>query len=188
MNKSHNVTQILNQVEEGDPTAAEQLLPLVYQELRNLAGRKLAAERKDHTLQGTALVHEAYVRLVGAPNNVSWNSRSHFFAAAAEAMRRILVEHARSKKRLKYGGEHERRDVELDVLCAPEKQKELLAVDEALESLQVRKAVAADLVKLRYFAGFTNEEAAEVLGISARKAYQLWAYAKSFLLTEIENH
>ena len=181
-----DVTNILGQIEEGDPAAAEKLLPLVYDELRKLAAARMAEEKSDHTLQATALVHEAYVRLVDVQKAQQWNSRGHFFAAAAEAMRRILVDYARKADRLKRGGGHQRQDIDMQRLSSPEKREELLAVDLALEKLAAQKKQAVDLVKLRYFAGFTNEEAAQILEISPRKSFQLWAYAKSFLMTEID--
>jgi RNA polymerase sigma factor (TIGR02999 family) len=177
-----DVTQILAKIQTGDPQAADQLLPLVYNELRKLAAARLAHEKPGQTLSATALVHEAYLRLVGSQQ---WDSRGHFFAAAAEAMRRTLVESARRKARLKRGAglvTHELAELEI---AAPGKPDEVLAIDEALSKLQDQNAVAAQLVKLRYFAGFTLREAAEVLEVSPRKADQIWAYARAWLMAEI---
>ena len=180
-----NITQILSQIESGDPTAAEQLLPLVYDELRKLAAAKLVQENPGQTLQATALVHEAYIRLVDVEVAQHWDSRGHFFAAAAEAMRRILVEQARRKGRLKRGGELVRRELDEFEIVTQVKPDEILAVNEALQKLEAQHAAAAQLVKLRYFAGMTIPECAEALGISARKADQLWAYARAWLLAEM---
>jgi RNA polymerase sigma factor (TIGR02999 family) len=180
-----DVTQILNQIEDGDPQAAEKLLPLVYDELRKLAAHKMAQEKPGQTLQATALVHEAYLKLVDVEKVQHWNSRGHFFGAAAEAMRRILVESARRKGRQKRGGDVKQCDVYEIEIAAPVKPSETLAVDAALESLEIHNELATKLVKLRYFAGFTNEEAAQVLGISSRKASQLWTYARTWLLAKI---
>jgi RNA polymerase sigma factor (TIGR02999 family) len=176
----HAVTRLLSDLERGDPQAAEQLLPLVYDELRKLAAQRLAQEKPGQTLQATALVHEAYVRLVDEKDVKRWDSRGHFFAAAAEAMRRILVEQARRKVRLKHGGGRDRACDERD-LVVQERPEELLALDEALERLAGANPQAAELVKLRYFAGCTSAEAAALLGISARKATQVWAYARAWL-------
>ena len=181
------ITQILSQIEQGDPTAAEQLLPLVYNDLRKLAAAKLANEKPGQTLQATALVHDAYIRLVDVEKAQHWNSRGHFFGAAAEAMRRILVENARRKSRTKRGANMQRRDLENLDMTAESKPEEILQVDAALERLEARNAMAASLVKLRYFAGFTNQEAAKTLGVSSRKASQLWTYARTVLLADIEN-
>jgi RNA polymerase sigma factor (TIGR02999 family) len=181
MNAMSDVTRILEQIEAGDPSAAEQLLPLVYDELRKLAAAKMAGESPDHTLQATALVHEAYLRLVDAKRQPQWDSRGHFFAAAAEAMRRILVESARRKASTKHGGEHERRVVDVDQLAAPNDAQDLLELDDALCRLAGVDAVAAQLVKLRYFAGLTVEQAAELLGMSHRSGYHTWNYARSWL-------
>jgi RNA polymerase sigma factor (TIGR02999 family) len=175
------VTRILNAIEEGDPHAAEQLLPLVYDELRLLAAKKLAREAPGQTLQATALVHEAYLRLVDADPDRHWTSRGHFFTAAAEAMRRILVDRARSKRRRKRGGDRTRVDLEEANLAAPDLASELLVVDEALDRLAAADAKAAELVKLRYFAGLSIPEAAQVLNIGARSADRLWAYARAWL-------
>jgi RNA polymerase sigma factor (TIGR02999 family) len=178
------VTRILSAIEQGDPHAADQLLPLVYGELRKLAARRLAQERPGQTLDATALVHEAYLRLVGAEEARRWDSRGHFFAAAAEAMRRILVEAARRKRRLKHGGGRVREGDDQD-LVAPERPERLLALDEALDRLAAASPQAAELVKLRYFAGFSNAEAAALLGMSPRKASQVWAYARAWLREEL---
>jgi RNA polymerase sigma factor (TIGR02999 family) len=178
------VTHILSAIEQGDPHAAEQLLPLVYEELRKLAGQKLAQEKPGQTLQATALVHEAYVRLTGNGKTSPWDSRRHFFAAAAEAMRRILVEAARRKRRLKHGGLRVREDKEMDI-ATPEKSERLLALDEALDRLTAVSPQAGELVKFRYFAGFTNVETASILHISPRKANQIWAYARAWLREEL---
>jgi RNA polymerase sigma factor (TIGR02999 family) len=180
----NDLTQILCAIHEGDPRAAEQLLPLVYDELRKLAAQKMAQEAPGQTLQSTALVHDAYVRLVDVPNAQQWDSRRHFFAAAAEAMRRILVESARRKQRLKHGAGQVHEPVENDIPC-PERPERMLALDEALDRLTAINPQAAELVKLRYFAGFSNAEAAESLGISPRKANQVWAYARAWLREEI---
>jgi RNA polymerase sigma factor (TIGR02999 family) len=182
-----DVTRILSAIDEGDPHAAEQLLPLVYDELRKLAAHKLAQEKPGQTLQATALVHEAYLRLVDSDKVHHWNSRGHFFIAAAEAMRRILVESARRKGRLKRGGAIRRQDLPIEAIVAPAPADELLAVHEALDQLESANQQAADLVKLRYFAGFTIPEAAEKLGISPRKANQVWAYARAWLLAHISD-
>ena len=179
------VTQILSQIESGDPSAAEQLLPLIYEELRHLARSKMASERPDHTLTATALVHEAYLRLVGSDTGQTWESRRHFFSAAAEAMRRILINQARRRKRLKRGGDRFRqewKDVEMS-LGMP--QEDLLALDEALDRLAEQDPRSAELVKLRYFTGLTIPEAAEVLGISSSTADNDWAYARCWLRLEM---
>jgi RNA polymerase sigma factor (TIGR02999 family) len=180
-----DVTRILNAVDRGDPHAAEQLLPLVYDELRRLAAGKIADEKPGQTLQATALVHEAYVRLVDVKQAEQWNSRGHFFAAAAEAMRRILVERARRAGRSKRGGELTRHGVDDVEIAAPVEPAEVLAVDESLDKLASHNDQAAQLVKLRYFAGLTIREAADVLGVSSRKADQIWAYARAWLLAEM---
>src|SRR5436190_18856293 len=179
-----NVTSILSQIEHGDPQAAEQLLPLVYDELRRLATAKLVQEQPGQTLQATALVHEAYVRLVGDEQSQSWDNRGHFFAAAAEAMRRILVETARRKRRLKYGGDWQRKDLDA-VEISTDDGDDVLALDEALEHLVAEDPTAAELVKLRYFAGLTIPQAAEMLAISPRKADFLWSFARAWLRREI---
>jgi RNA polymerase sigma factor (TIGR02999 family) len=178
------ITRILSAVEQGDPHAAEQLLPLVYEELRQLAAAKLAQEKPGQTLQPTALVHEAYLRLVDVEQAQHWNSRGHFFGAAAEAMRRILVEAARRRKRLKHGGGRVREQEASDLPC-PQRPERLLALDEALDRLATASPQAAELVKLRYFAGLSNAEAASLLGVSPRKANQVWAYARAWLREEL---
>jgi RNA polymerase sigma factor (TIGR02999 family) len=179
-----NVTRILNAIERGDVKATDELLPVVYEELRLLAAQKLSKELPGQTLQATALVHEAYLRLLGDQGE-SWQSRGHFFAAAAEAMRRILIENARRKKRLKRGGDHQKVDFEEAELtiCGP--CEDLLALDEALEKLAQADKVKAELVKLRFFAGLTNEQAGRVLGISHNTADRYWAYARAWLHLEI---
>ncbi len=180
------VTHILSQIEQGDPSAAERLLPLVYNELRKLAAAKLAQEKPGQTLQATALVHEAYLRLLGDGEPSRWDSRGHFFAAAAEAMRRILVEAARRKKRLKRGGDQARQDIAQVEIVAPEVREDLLALDEALQKLAALDRQAAELVQFRYFAGLTLPEAAELMEISPRTADRLWAYARAWLHQEIQ--
>jgi RNA polymerase sigma factor (TIGR02999 family) len=182
-----DVTQILSQIEQGDPSAAEQLLPLVYDELRKLAAAKLAQEKPGQTLQATALVHDVYIRLVNVEKAQHWDSRGHFFAAAAEAMRRILVEKARRKGRQKHGGNYKRHDLDDVGIVAPGTPEEVLVVHEALERFESINQPAAQLVKLRYFTGMTIPEAAESLGISPRKANQLWTYARAWLLAEIDS-
>lgn len=181
-----DVTQILSQIEQGEPAAAEQLLPLVYDELRKLAAVRLAQEKPGQTLQATALVHEAYLRLVDSRNDSKWNGRNHFFAAAAEAMRRLLVEQARRKQCLKRGGHLEREVFDDHQLAAATATVDLLALDEALAVLRERDPRKAELVKLRYFAGLTIAQAAEVLGISESTADADWAYAKSWLRLQLE--
>lgn len=176
-----DVTQILSQIESGDPSAADQLLPLVYDELRKLAAAKLAHEKPGQTLQATALVHDAYIRLVGAENAQQWDSRGHFFAAAAEAMRRILVEQARRKKAEKHGGRVQRIPLEESHFLASATPDEVIDLDAALAALAVDEPEAAELVKLRFFAGFSIEEAAELLGTSRATAYRSWAYARARL-------
>jgi RNA polymerase sigma factor (TIGR02999 family) len=179
-----DVTQILSRIESGDLTAAGELLPLVYDELRRLAAHRLAQEKPGQTLQATALVHEAYIRLVNGEKAQHWNSRSHFFGAAAEAMRRILVEAARRKRGPESGGGRCR--VELsDVAEAQGLDLDLIALSEALEKLQTKDPRAAELVKLRFFAGLTRHEAAEILGISVATADNDWAYAKGWLKAEL---
>jgi len=175
------ITQILEAIEQGDAQAAGQLLPLVYNELRRLAAHKLAEEPPGQTLDATALVHEAYLKLVGAHDTRRWQGRGRFFAAAAEAMRRILVDKARRKRSVKRGGKLVRQDVEESQLAAPEVGDDLLAVDEALNGLSAADPQAAQLVKLRYFAGLSIPEAAQALGISSRTADRLWVYARAWL-------
>ena len=181
-----DVTQILSEIEHGDPAAAEQLLPLLYDELRKLAVQKLGHEKPGQTLQATALVHEAYVRLVDVEKAQHWNSRGHFFGAAAEAMRRILVENARRRSRVKHGGDRIREELASSGVAAPEIDEDLLALDEALERLAKHDAPSAELVKLRYFAGLTIPQAAEILGVSPRKADFIWSFARAWLRREIE--
>ena len=176
-----DVSHILNAIEQGDPHAAGQLLPLVYDELRKLAGQKLAQERPGQTLQATALVHEAYVRLVGAGDEPHWESRRHFFAAAAEAMRRILIDGARRKQTRKHGGGRQRLGVDADALAAPEPDLDLVALDAALVRLAARDALKARLVELRYFGGLTGEQAAAVLGISPSSADRQWVFTRAWL-------
>ncbi len=183
-----DVTPILDALGRPDPKPAADLLPLVYDELRRLAAARLAGEAPGQTLDATALVHEAYLRLIGDAPGRPWQNRAHFFAAAAESMRRILVENARRKKRLRHGGGLARAVVEPEAIAAPEGPPldELLAVDAALDRLTAADPAAAKLVKLRYFAGFSIPEAAEVLGISPRTADRLWTYARAWLRREIE--
>src|SRR5262245_31025018 len=178
------VTRILNAIEQGEPHAAEQLLPLVYDELRRLAAEKLAQEQPGQTLQATALVHEAYLRLVGAGDR-QWDNRRHFFAAAAEAMRRILIDGARRKQTRKHGGDRRREDVDADALAAPEPDVDLLALDAALHRLAEQDPLKARLVELRYFAGLTGDEAAAVLGISPSSADRHWVYTRAWLRREL---
>jgi RNA polymerase sigma factor (TIGR02999 family) len=176
-------TRILSAIEQGVPSAAEQLLPLVYDELRKLAAQKLAQEKPGQTLQATALVHEAYLRLVGQDEARNWNSRGHFFAAAAQAMRRILVDNARRKRARKRGGGLERQP--LEEVAAPQPDDELLALDEALQTLAATDPAKVRLVELRYFVGLTGEQAAKVLGISPATADRDWAFAKAWLRNEV---
>ena len=176
-----DVTRLLDDASAGDPHAAAELLPLVYDELRKLAAARLAAEPAGHTLQPTALVHEAYLRLVGGGDRPDWDGRGHFFAAAAEAMRRILVEAARRKKRLRHGGGLRRGDLPAYGPAITTPVEDVVAVDEALEKLAAADPQAAELVKLHYFAGLTIEQAAAVLGVSVRKAYTIWSYARAWL-------
>ena len=182
-----DVTLILSQIESGDPSAAERLLPLVYDELRKLAAAKLAHEKPGQTLQATALVHDAYLRLVDVEKSRHWNSRGHFFGAAAEAMRRILVDSARRKQSAKRGGSFQRVGLEGDEIEAPSRKVDLIALDEALSRLAEHDSRKAELVKLRYFAGLTLRQAAELLGISESTADADWAYAKSWLRVRIED-
>ena len=183
-----DVTQILAAIEAGEPRAAADLLPLVYDELRRLAAARLANEKAGHTLQPTALVHEAYVRLMGGPQPQDWDGRGHFFAAAAEAMRRILVESARRKLRERHGGGRKRLTLDdLDLAAEAAEDDELVALSEALDKLAAVNPRAADLVKLRFFAGLSGREAAGVLNISPRKADQVWAYARAWLLDRLND-
>lgn len=181
-----DVTRILHAIEHGDAKASNELLPLVYQELRRLAAHKMASEASGHTLQATALVHEAYMRLVGPGQAQQWDGRGHFFAAAAEAMRRILVESARRKKRLKHGGQLERVDLEAIDLPLPMPDDELIALDEALDHLTTVDARAAEVVKLCFFVGLTQEQAAKELGLSLATAERLWSFARAWLFREMK--
>jgi RNA polymerase sigma factor (TIGR02999 family) len=179
------VTRILSAIEGGDPHAAAQLLPLVYDELRKLAAQKLAQERPGQTLQATALVHEAYLRLVDVEQAEHWNSRGHFFAAAAEAMRRILVESARRKQAHKHGGPRRRVDLDQAETVAAALPEDLLALDEALQRLSRHDPLAGQLVQLRYFAGLSIEQAAESLGLSSATAYRHWTFARAWLHAQL---
>ncbi len=179
------VTRILSAIEQGDPHAAGQLLPLIYDELRRLAAQKMAQESPGQTLQATALVHDAYIRLVDSDKAQHWHNRGHFFAAAAEAMRRILVERARRKKNLKAGGDRQRVELADLELTVEDPCDDVLALHEALERLEQKDKRKADLVKLRFFAGLTNEQAAQALGISISTADNDWAYARSWLRLEL---
>ena len=181
----NDVTSILSAIEREDAAAVGQLLPLVYDELRRLAAAKLSREAPNETIQATALVHEAYLRLVGPEPGLPWDGRGHFFAAAAEAMRRILVERARRRKSLKRGGGRHRITVDLAGLASPGPDPDLLALDEALDRLAGRDPVKAELVKLLYFAGLTLPQAADALGLSHAAAKRLWAYARAWLRVEI---
>jgi RNA polymerase sigma factor (TIGR02999 family) len=185
LNDMNEVTRILSAAEQGDPRAAEQLLPLVYEELRRLAAQKIIQERPGQTLQATALVHEAYVRLVSAPESQQWNSRGHFFAAAAEAMRRILVDNARRKQADKHGGGRPRVDLPDDLAVTEARSDDLVALDEALTRLERHDPDAARLVKLRYFAGLSHQDAAEALGLSRGAADRLWALARAWLFRQL---
>lgn len=182
-----DITLLLEKIEQGDSRAPEQLLPLVYDELRKLASAKLANEKPGLTLQATALVHEAYVRLVDVDYSQPWTSRKHFFAAAAEAMRRILTDRARRAKRPKHGGDLQRVPLDVDAVATPEVDGNLEALDQALERFAQIDPDACELVKLRYFAGLSMHEASTVLEISPRTADRLWAYAKAWLLSEIQS-
>jgi RNA polymerase sigma factor (TIGR02999 family) len=182
---NNEVTSILSAIEQGDPQAAEKLLPLVYDELRKLAAQKLAHEKPGQTLQATALVHEAYIRLVDTEKIQHWNSRGHFFTAAAEAMRRILVEKARWRRRRKHGGGGSRADLLDADLAIDTPREEVLVVDEALSRLAAEDAQAAELVRLRYFAGLSVEEAAQALGMSRAAGYRHWTYARAWVRCEV---
>ncbi len=183
-----DVTRILDQIEQGDPRATERLLPIVYDELRRLAAARLAQENPGQTFQATALVHEAYLRLVGNNAEQGWDSRGHFFAAAAESMRRILVDRARQKQTQKQGGDFNRVELADADLVSNAKNDQLLALDDALEKLEQFDKTKADLVKLRYFAGLTNAQAADALGIGVSTAIKYWAYARCWLRTEMDGH
>jgi RNA polymerase sigma factor (TIGR02999 family) len=181
-----DVTRILTNIEQGDPKAAGQLLPLVYEELRKLAVARMAAENAGHTLQPTALVHEAYLRLVGAAGPNDWDSRGHFFAAAAEAMRRILVDIARRKQAEKHGGQLARQELDDVDIAAPAPSENLLALDEALAKLEVEHPIKAQVVKLRYFAGLAEQDVARAIGVSRATVQRHWRYAKAWLLEELQ--
>jgi RNA polymerase sigma factor (TIGR02999 family) len=183
----NDVTRVLSAIEQGDPQASEELLPLVYRELRRLARQRLAQEKPGQTLQATALVHEAYLRLVGGQDAQRWENRGHFLAAAAEAMRRILIENARRKRTEKHGGRLERRSLDDVDSETPAPSEELLALDEALTKLEAEDPVKARLVKLRYFAGLSEEDAARVLGISRATVQRHWRYAKAWLHSELRD-
>ncbi|MCA9020935.1 MAG: sigma-70 family RNA polymerase sigma factor [Planctomycetaceae bacterium] len=186
MNETSHVTQILQQIVQGDPLAAESLLPIVYKELRKLATQKLKQEKPGQTLQATALVHEAWMRLVDVEYVQHWSSRRHFFGAAAEAMRRILVDKARRKNRQKHGVDWQQITIQLEEVPVSAGDNLLESVDEALQRLEHVDATACELVKLRYFAGLSLKDAAQALEISPRTADRLWAYAKAWLLREIQ--
>jgi RNA polymerase sigma factor (TIGR02999 family) len=181
----NDVTRVLSAIEQGDPHAADQLLPLVYKELRQLAAQKLAQEKPGQTLQATALVHEAYLRLVDSDASPHWNSRGHFFAAAAEAMRRILVDQARRKQTDKHGGSRLRVDLPKDLAAPEARPDDLVALDEALSRLEQHDPDAARLVKLRYFVGLSHQEAAQALGISRGAADRLWALGRAWLFRQL---
>lgn len=182
----NNFTRILSGIENGNLQAADELLPLVYEELRKLAAARMVRERSDQTLQPTALVHEAWLRLVGNDNeNVQWSGRAHFFGAAAEAMRRILVDRARRKKTIRHGGGLQRMDLQDADVAAPSDDEQMLALNDALEKLAARDKLKADLVKLRYFTGLTLEETARTLGISEPTAKRYWTFAKAWLYQEL---
>ena len=176
-----DVTHILSEIDAGDPSAAERLLPLVYSELRKLAAGNMAREKPGHTLEATALVHEAYVRLVGPADERRWENRGHFFAAAAEAMRRILVDSARRKGRARHGGNRKRVVLPEELAAQGHSEEDFVEVSDALDQLAQADSQAAELVKLHYFAGLTMEQTAAVLGISPRKAYNVWAFARAWL-------
>jgi len=182
-----DLTRILSAMDNGDPHAAEQLLPLVYDELRKLASQKLAQEKPGQTIQATALVHEAYLRLVDVKNTQDWNGRGHFFAAAPEAMRRILVEQARRRAAGKRGGQSGRKSLDAAGMAAPAPDEQILAIHEALNDFADTDPQAATLVKLRFFSGMTMTEAAEALGMSVRSAHGIWAYARSWLHRHMGN-
>ena len=183
----NDVTRILSQIEQGDGNAAEQLLPLVYEELRKLAAARLTREKPGQTLQATALVHDAYIRLVDVQKAQHWNSRWHFFAAAAEAMRRILIEQARKKHRQRHGGQFTRVELDDAQLSTNLPPDELLMLNDAIDALAAHDRVAAELVKVRYFAGLSMEQAAEAMGISRSTAYEHWTYARAWLLASLRD-
>lgn len=180
-----DVTQILNAIQNGDAKSTDKLLPLVYEELRKLAAGKMSDERSDHTLQATALVNEAYLRLVGTSQPQNWDGRNHFFAAAAEAMRRILIENARRKKRVKHGGDLQRVELLDDEIAIEPSDDQLLRLDAALEKLELQDPQKAALVKLKYFAGLPIEQVAETLGVSRSTAVRQWTYARAWLYDQI---
>jgi RNA polymerase sigma factor (TIGR02999 family) len=180
-----DVTRILNAIEQGNVKAADKLLPLVYEELRTLAAQKLSHERPGQTLQATALVHEAYIKLVGAENQ-NWDSSGHFFAAAAEAMRRILVDNARRKQSQKYGGNHQRVDLDDANISVEDSSESIISLDEALKKFAIENPERAELIKLCYFGGLNVEQAAKVLKISRATAYRYWTYARAWLYDEIK--
>jgi RNA polymerase sigma factor (TIGR02999 family) len=182
-----DVSRVLSAIEQGDPRAADELLPLVYDELRKLAAARLAHEKSGQTLDATALVHEAYLRLVDGPHAQHWNGRGHFFGAAAEAMRRILIDRARHRKRPKSGGDRQRIALDEACLLAEDRADQLIALHEALDQLEAESPDKAALVKLRYFAGLSHQEAAQTLGISRATADRYWAYAKVFLYAAMED-
>jgi RNA polymerase sigma factor (TIGR02999 family) len=182
-----SVTKILNQIEQGDPKAAEQLLPLVYDELRKLAASRLAQEKPGQTLQATALVHEAYLRLVDVEEAQDWDSRGHFFAAAAESMRRILLNRARDKNRLKRGGDRNRTDLDNVAVGLDTSPDELIELDEAISDLAKRDSVSADLVKLRFFAGMSLKDASAALGLTRRQGDRHWAYARAWMFDRLRD-
>ena len=181
-----NVTHILSAIEQGDPHAADQLLPVVYEELRRLAAQKLGQEKPGQTLQATALVHDVYIRLVDVQKAQHWNSRGHFFAAAAEAMRRILIERARRKGRIRHGGGLRRADLLSAEVAEPAHDEQVLLLDEALARLAAARPQAAEVIRLRFFAGLTLEEIAPLLGLSARTTRRLWVFARAWLRRDIE--
>jgi len=181
----NEITRILTAIEQGDPRASEQLLPYVYHELRRLAAQKIAQEKPGQTLQATALVHEAYLRLIDGQHAQRWTSRKHFYFAAAEAMRHILIDNARRKRRQKHGGGWQRVELDAANVALPPSSDDLLALDEALGKLAAEDAESADIVKLRYFAGLSVEEAAETLGMSRATAYRHWTFARAWLLEEL---
>lgn len=183
----NEVTRILSAIEQGDPQAAEQLLPLVYEELRRLAAVRLAQEKPGQTLQATALVHEAYLRLVGDDPKQPWDNRGHFFAAAAEAIRRILIEKARRKKRLRHGGEQRRVELDEAISLAEPPRDEFLILDDALRRLSALEPTKAELIKLRYFAGLSIEQAGDLLHISRSTAKRYWDYGRAWLLAEMSD-
>jgi RNA polymerase sigma factor (TIGR02999 family) len=188
MDRMSEVTQLLNAIRQGDQQASAELLPLVYEELRKLAAQKLAQEKPGQTLQATALVHEAYLRLVDGEESQHWNGRGHFFGSAAEAMRRLLVDQARQKRSQRRGGEFHRIELSAIDPAVSAKSLDVLALDEALQQLAARDARAAELVKLRFFAGLTVAEAASALGVSVATAENDWAYAKSWLKLQLSKH